>query len=210
VLTDDTGVRASVTGHWLAQMGWDVYVLEGGIGSGPVEHGRSMQPVLGLDSIATSQVAAKELKALIDAGDAVVLDVGPGLAYRKAHVPGAIWGCRPQLAKAVAKLGNAKRIVLTSPDAVRAKLASVDLADLTDAKIAVLEGGTDAWVAAGFPIEESPDTPSNEEIIDHLVWVAGRRTGDQAEMKQYLAWEQQLVAQLERDGDLPFRIVGGI
>jgi hypothetical protein len=37
--------------------------------------------------------------------------------------------------------------------------------------------------------------------------VAGRRTGNQAEMKQYLAWEQQLVAQLERDGDLPFRIV---
>jgi hypothetical protein len=37
--------------------------------------------------------------------------------------------------------------------------------------------------------------------------VAGRRTGNQDEMKQYLAWEQQLVAQLERDGDLPFRIV---
>lgn len=207
VLTDDTGVRASVTAHWLAQMGWDAYVLDGGIGSGPVEHGPLKQPVLGLESIATSHVTPKELKALIDAGDAVVLDAGPGLAYRKTHIPGAIWGCRPQLAKAVAKLGKAKRIVLTSPDAVRAKLASVDLADLTDTRIAVLEGGTDAWVDAGFPTEESPDTPSNEEIIDHLVWVAGRRTGNQAEMKQYLAWEQQLVAQLERDGDLPFRIV---
>ncbi len=207
VLTDDTGVRASVTAHWLVQMGWEAYVLEGGVGSGPIERGPMMQPVLGLDAIATAQVTAKELKALIDAGDAVVLDAGPGLDYRKAHIPGAIWGCRPQLAKAVAKLGKAKTIVLTSPDAVRARLASLDLAELTDARIAVLEGGTDAWVKAGLPTEESADTPSNEEIIDHLVWVAGRRTGNQDEMKQYLAWEQQLVAQLERDDNLPFRIV---
>jgi rhodanese-related sulfurtransferase len=207
VLADDTGVRATATAHWLVQMGWDVYVLEGGIGSGPVECGPMVQPVLGLDSIATPQVSPKELKALIDAGDAVVLDAGPGLAYRKTHIPGAIWGCRPQLAKALATLGKAKHIVLTSPDAVRARLASVDLAGLTDARVAVLEGGTDAWVKAGLPTEESPDSPSNEAIIDHLVWVAGRRTGNQDEMKQYLEWEQQLVAQLERDGNLPFRIV---
>jgi rhodanese-related sulfurtransferase len=30
VLTDDKGVRADMTASWLAQMGWDVYVLEGG------------------------------------------------------------------------------------------------------------------------------------------------------------------------------------
>ena len=30
LLTDDRGVRADMTGSWLAQMGWDVYVLEGG------------------------------------------------------------------------------------------------------------------------------------------------------------------------------------
>jgi rhodanese-related sulfurtransferase len=32
VLTDDQGVRADMTASWLAQMGWDVYVLEGGYG----------------------------------------------------------------------------------------------------------------------------------------------------------------------------------
>jgi hypothetical protein len=30
LLTDDRGVRADMTASWLAQMGWDVYVLEGG------------------------------------------------------------------------------------------------------------------------------------------------------------------------------------
>jgi rhodanese-related sulfurtransferase len=30
VLTDDKGVRADMTASWLAQMGWEVYVWEGG------------------------------------------------------------------------------------------------------------------------------------------------------------------------------------
>jgi hypothetical protein len=30
VLTDDKGVRADMTASWVAQMGWEVYVLEGG------------------------------------------------------------------------------------------------------------------------------------------------------------------------------------
>ena len=32
ILTDDKGVRADMTASWLAQMGWEVYVLEGGYG----------------------------------------------------------------------------------------------------------------------------------------------------------------------------------
>ena len=36
VLTDDKGVRADMTASWLAQMGWEVYVLEGGY-DGPLE-----------------------------------------------------------------------------------------------------------------------------------------------------------------------------
>ena len=38
VLTDDKRVRADMTASWLAQMGWDVYVLEGGY-EGPLEAG---------------------------------------------------------------------------------------------------------------------------------------------------------------------------
>ena len=30
LLTDDRGVRADMTASWLAQMGWETYVLEGG------------------------------------------------------------------------------------------------------------------------------------------------------------------------------------
>ena len=38
LLTDDKGVRADMTASWLAQMGWEVYVLDGGYG-GPLEVG---------------------------------------------------------------------------------------------------------------------------------------------------------------------------
>ena len=38
VLTDDKGVRADMTASWLAQMAWDVYVLEGGY-DGALEQG---------------------------------------------------------------------------------------------------------------------------------------------------------------------------
>lgn len=38
LLTDDKGVRADMTASWLAQMGWEVYVLEGGY-SGTLEVG---------------------------------------------------------------------------------------------------------------------------------------------------------------------------
>lgn len=39
VLTDDKGIRADMTASWLAQMGWEVYVLEGGY-DGALEVGR--------------------------------------------------------------------------------------------------------------------------------------------------------------------------
>jgi rhodanese-related sulfurtransferase len=38
LLTDDEGVRADMTASWLAQMGWEVYVREGGY-DGPLEKG---------------------------------------------------------------------------------------------------------------------------------------------------------------------------
>jgi rhodanese-related sulfurtransferase len=47
VLTDDSGVRADMTASWLAQMGWEVLVLEGGY-DGKLEIGpplRSRSPI---------------------------------------------------------------------------------------------------------------------------------------------------------------------
>jgi hypothetical protein len=47
VLADDLGPRADMTASWLAQLGWEVYVLEGGF-DGELETGpwRATQPPL--------------------------------------------------------------------------------------------------------------------------------------------------------------------
>jgi rhodanese-related sulfurtransferase len=40
LLTDDMGVRADMTASWLAQMGWEIHVLDGGYDGAP-EGGRT-------------------------------------------------------------------------------------------------------------------------------------------------------------------------
>jgi len=45
VLSDDLGPRADMTASWLAQMGWEAYVLDGGF-SGPLETGPDGAPPL--------------------------------------------------------------------------------------------------------------------------------------------------------------------
>jgi len=46
VVTDSDGVRANMTASWLAQMAWEVFVLEDGLGSEPlvVEAGHTERP----------------------------------------------------------------------------------------------------------------------------------------------------------------------
>jgi rhodanese-related sulfurtransferase len=43
VLADDLGVRADMSASWLAQLGWEVYVLDGGF-EGPLEQGPGEAP----------------------------------------------------------------------------------------------------------------------------------------------------------------------
>lgn len=68
VLADDLGARADMTASWLAQMGWEVYVLDGGfddaLESGPGDappprgpHGRYKRPYEGTDNQAAAMQA---------------------------------------------------------------------------------------------------------------------------------------------------------
>ena len=64
VLVDSDGVRATVTGSWLRQMGFtDVYVLRDGLAGMPLETGPWRPRVLGLSGISVSEVSATALRA---------------------------------------------------------------------------------------------------------------------------------------------------
>jgi 3-mercaptopyruvate sulfurtransferase SseA len=58
------------------------------------------------------------------------------------------------------------------------------------ANVSVLEGGVNAWRAAGYPLQ-SGMTACLSEAND--VVVSPSITGDKAEMQRYLDWEEKLV-----------------
>ena len=45
VLADDDFTRATMTASWLLEMGWETYVLEGGVSDGPFESGHNELPL---------------------------------------------------------------------------------------------------------------------------------------------------------------------
>jgi rhodanese-related sulfurtransferase len=199
VLVDDTGVRAGMTAGWLRQLGgWEVFVLEGGL-EGRLE--TALPPTL---PPGTPRLGVGELAALLADGDAQVVDLARSLAFRAGHIPGAIWGLRTRLAAIVHRLPADRRIVVAAPDPALAALGVAELRGLIAAPVAALEGGTEAWKAAGFPLEASRDDPPDEACVDNWLRPYDRNHGVEAAMRAYLRWEVELVEQIARDGDAPF------
>ncbi|MEX2455522.1 MAG: rhodanese-like domain-containing protein [Rhodospirillaceae bacterium] len=195
--------RAAVTAHWLKQMGWDVHVLDGGIGDAATETGAPPAPAAGAVDVDT--VSPAELADGLAAGAVVAVDVDHSMDYREAHLPGALWSIRPRIDRLALPAG--KRVVLYSEHEMRARLAAEDLAEFTGARVAVLQGGREAWVAQGRPTEASPDAPPDDECIDFLFWVSQRHHGSDAAARAYLEWEENLPAQIARDGDARFTVM---
>ena len=207
VLTDDNEIRAITTAHWLVQMGWEACVLQGGIGADGTETGMPKRRVLGIEDNPPETITPAELAAALERGDTVAVHVDVSMNYRERHIPGAIWAIRPRLDALVAQLPAGKRVVLYSEHETRARLAAIDLRELTDAPVAILAGGFEAWTAQGLPAEASPGTPPDAECIDYLYFVHDRHHGNEQAMRDYLSWEEGLPAQIEADGDAKFTII---
>jgi len=205
VVACDTGTRAIMTASWLHQLGWEVHVLDRALDGQALVTG--VEPVLvpGLGTIACDYFDAVQLKSQLDRGDAVVIDLDTSLRYRAGHIPGAIWAMRGRLDRAMAKLTAGKTIVLTSSDGVLARLAVPELAKLTQGDPRVLIGGTRAWKSEGLALE-SGNTNLADETIDLWYRPYDKQSNVEQAMKDYLNWEVDLVAQVERDGDTRFRL----
>jgi rhodanese-related sulfurtransferase len=203
-LADSDGVRATLTASWLLQMGWpEVCTLEMAAGA-PLATGLEPPRVLGLDGAESDEVSAPELRRLLDAHEATVVDVASSLTYRDAHIPGAWFAIRARLADALARIGPATRFVFTSPDGVLARLAALDAAVLTGIRVQVLQGGTAAWHSAGLPLERG-STRLAAATDDVYYRPYDRQSQIEQAMKDYLDWEVALVEQVEREPYLAFR-----
>lgn len=207
VLADDDGVRADMSASWLAQMGWEVYVVD------PVDarersvSGPYQTPVAPSPTVRT--VDARALAGWLDAGntgDTAVIDVTRSANYVARHIPGAWFAVRSDLSAALKRIPAARRYVLTCGSSLLARFAAVDLAKLTQAEVWVLDGGTAAWVAAGLPVE-SGETRLASDRIDRYRRPYEGTSAPRAAMQGYLDWEFGLVEQLGRDGTHGFRVI---
>jgi rhodanese-related sulfurtransferase len=204
VLTDNDGVRATMTASWLIQMGWpDVYVLSGGLEGAELATGRHRTRIHGLDECQPESMAPAELAPMMERGEAVVVDVANSLHYNKVHIAGAWFAIRSRMPGNLEKLPLAPVLVLTSKHGILPQLAAVDAA-ASGRTVRVLDGGTDAWIEAGMPVEEG-FTNMADEPEDRWYKPYDLEEGDRDAMKDYLSWEVDLVGQIERDGTAGFR-----
>jgi rhodanese-related sulfurtransferase len=213
VLTDDDGVRASMSASWLAQMGWEVYVPEVvPMASDFVETSvlpSSYPPIAAV----VGELAPKELSALLKQPGTEVIDVTTSANYVKRHIPGAWYAIRAQLAQALdAVIPPAQRYVLTCGSSLLARYAAADLRSLLDAhgkgdvEVLVLTGGNAAWFAAGLDAETGETRLATARTDRYRRPYEGTDAPAEA-MQAYLDWEYGLVAQLGRDGTHHFNVI---
>ncbi len=154
VLADDKGARADMTASWLAQMGWDVYVLDGGF-DGPLQPGWPLPTYPRLPAVTSLDGGGIEGPAGTPAR-AVVIDLSPSPVFKRSHIPGAMFAIRAQFDRE--RLSPITQdIVLVSPDGAQARFAAAEVKALTGREPAVLYGGFQSWVAAGLPVEAGFD-----------------------------------------------------
>jgi rhodanese-related sulfurtransferase len=204
VVTDDDGVRANMAASWLAQMGWDVGVLEESAKQEPLERGawRPARP----PTPAVSTITPQALARLFKDGPVIVLDLATSPEYERGHLPGAWFAPRDGwAADFLAQLAH-RAIVLTSPDGAMAAFSAPDFQRCSGIQPVVLTGGTAAWVAAGLPIEQgASDASASARDVYKRPYEGGDNLREA--MQAYLEWEFGLVAQLERDDTHHFRVL---
>jgi rhodanese-related sulfurtransferase len=213
VLADDDGVRAPMTASWLAQMGWEVYVLEPIAPLTSKEAGAPTMPRV--TAPAAAEVSVAQLSQWLEEEPAAVavIDVSTSANYVKRHIPGAWFAIRAQLAQALSKIPPATRYVLTGGSELLAAFAARDLRALLDerrdgARVLTLAGGNAAWLTAGLPTESREQRYATPPTDRYRRPYEGTDAPTQA-MQDYLDWEFGLVAQLERDGTHCFNVIGG-
>ncbi len=206
VLADDDGVRATMTAHWMRQMGWDTSVLALDMGVAGSATGAYGPQVLGLDDAPVPAMDVTALHARLQAGTAVVVDLDWSGGYVAGHIPGAWYAIRARLAEAFVALPAAETIVFTSADGVLASLAAAEWHGRAQATVFALSGGTAAWVAAGFAQERGATRMAS--AADDMRLRAREQSGSVEDaMRAYLAWEIDLVNQMATDDDQRFKMI---
>jgi rhodanese-related sulfurtransferase len=203
VLWDAEQTRADMTASWLAQMGWDVSVIDDASLDEAGEIGPWRPTLPPLPEV--PGVEPSELETELTRG-AVLVDVASSVEYLRGHIPGAWLVSRTSRDIAVAALPRAAHYIVTSVDGLLASFFAPELATITGARVSVLTKGTAAWISSGRALRSGGDRLTMSPIDVYKRPYEGTDNDAQA-MQAYLDWEYGLVAQLERDGTHGFHVI---
>jgi rhodanese-related sulfurtransferase len=112
------------------------------------------------------RVTAQELRALMQKGDALAIDVRGSVPFEMGHITDAVWLPLGLLRQRAGELPQEKLIVAYCT--CKAEETSLEAAmllanELGFPRVAVLHGGYPAWKDAGFPVEEQRTVLFNAE-----------------------------------------------
>ena len=198
VLFDADGIRAPTVASWLRQMGFDACVLAQGMDSGLALAPLHATPVPNLPGVGVAGLVEQ-----IAQEAAMVIDVRPSMQFRKGHIPGSKWSIRPLFAQSLS--GERRPIVLVGDDPGVLAGAANELERL-GLRAQLLTGGFAAWCEAGHSVQAAPDCPPDSACIDFLFFVHDRHDGNKQAARQYLAWETNLIGQLDPQELQSFRL----
>ena len=203
--TSGAGVRANMPASWLAQMAWDIYVLDGVNTSDLTEKGIWKAPLPDLPTIESVDAVTASYWLKSDS-NTIAIDFSTHANYVKGHIPGSWYALRSQLAEAMKKIPQVDRYVVTSTPTELSLFAAQELQLLTEAEVLVLEGGNAAWVKAGLDLEKGPSHLASPPLDRYKRPYEGTSV-DPAAMQAYLDWEFGLVEQLGKDGTHHFWVL---
>jgi rhodanese-related sulfurtransferase len=199
IFVSQQSARAVMAAYWYGRMGFpDVAVLREGIAGwaesgNELERGPAQGEPLGFAAARDrlKLLAAKESRALLNDASARILDVGASSDYKDAHLPRAIWISRGWLELKLPAMvpDRSAALLISCRDGRQSVFAASALTAIGYGNVSVLEGGTDAWRAAGYETESgllSCWSEPNDVVLSPSV------TGDKAAMRRYLDWEVQL------------------
>ena len=100
--------------------------------------------------MALKHIDAVEAKRLVDGG-ALLVDVREDHEYEDENIPGA--RNEPLSRIGGAEITGAPAVVFHCKSGARTRMNAGALAECTDAEVYILDGGIEAWKAAGFPVK---------------------------------------------------------
>ena len=183
---------------WLRRLGLEAATVRGGVNAA-----LRAPAVASANLPSVARVEPHQLKNWLQEHSPQLIDLQTSTAFRQQHAVGARWAVRPRL-PLDAKSHGEKTVLLLSPDEATAQLAAIDLREAGAANIHWAL--TTDWSEAGLPSEATPDSPSDAEAIDYLLFVHDRHDGNLDAARRYLAWETGLIAQCEADELAVFRL----